>query len=248
MINDKTEELIRQAYMDDQLSVEEVIDFEGKLCRSDKIAIAKDKHFEDSLKLFLARESECPDSVWNEVKIRIVLQSNSWFNRVRFKIVSFRFAAAAGLVIALIGTIATRTGPVLNTTQDKFPIEFSDSLPHFSQPATIRGNHETIRDNLFDNGFHINFEKPKENSHHSIELLGLRYIRVNDETVAQIYFSCCLRPVTVLLSRNPRLLPENNIQIENSFKTMFHVSKETESYRIFIVGPHPPTYILDLFT
>ena len=247
-MNDKKKELIRQAYMDEQLSVEEVIDFEGELCRSEKVEIEKDKQFERSLFSFLANDAECPDAVWQEVRDRIEIQSTSWFTGIRQKIFNLRLAAAVALLIFLIAAFVIRVGPTSNVTQAKHPVLFSGNLHEFSKPATLRGDPESIRQSLFDNGFYVSFGQPEKSADHSVEFLGMRYITMNNETVAQLYFSCCLRPVTVLISRNKQDFAEHYLQIENSFKTMFNASKKTDNYRIFIMGPHPPRHILDLFT
>ena len=276
-MKDKSRKLNRQAYMDEQLSVEEVIEFEKGLNRGDKVEIEDEKKFEDTLISFLAKDAECPDELWNEVKARVALHSNSWLSIVRYKFFKTRFFKIAAVFIALItlGMIVTLSTKIpltslvlenrnfqetnfnqlkevneqpIRLATNKIPVKFSDNLSEFSRPKIIEGDFGEIRTNLINHGFDIGLNQPKPDGKHTIELLGLRYITIDDEEIAQLYFSCCTKPVTVLLSRNSHGDADNFLQVENSFRTLYNARSKVGDHQIFILGPHPPTHILDLFT
>ena len=248
-MKDKTNELTRQAYSDEQLSVEEVISFEQSLSRTDKIEIEKEKQFENSLVAMLAENTECPDAVWKELKTRIGLQSNSPpQGRLRVDGLRREILTIAALLIAMMIATALIVVPIRNHSKNEFPVLFSDDLPTFSQSATLQGDYDRVSRSLLENGFSINFDKPHSGGAHKVELLGVRYLTINKENVAQLYFSCCRKPATVLVSRKGSKPVNKYLRVENSFKTMYSVSKELRKHHLFLMGIHPPNDILDLFS
>ena len=244
----KKDELTRQAYIDEQLSVEEIIAFEQGLSRTGKIEIEKEKQFEQALVAKLADDVECPEELWNGIRARIALQSNSWFTILHFKMLRIKFFAAAALFMAIIAAAALVIIPIRYDQLEKPSVLFSDNLTEFSRPAMLVGNYENVRNSLLKNGFTLDFNKPPNESIHKIELLGLRYLTIDRKNVAQLYFSCCARPVTVFIERKGVNWIHNDLQVENSYKTLFKANHELDNHHIFILGPHPPSDILGLFS
>ena len=247
-MKDKKDKLTRQAYIDQQLSVEEVIVFEDGLSRTDKIEIEADKQFEQALLAKLAENAECPDELWDDIRSRIAFQSSSWFTLFRLKALHMQFVAVAAVFFAVIIAAALVLIPLRNDPQEIPSVLFSDDLAEFSRPASILGNFENIRNSLLENGFTIDFSKPSNGGVHKIKPLGLRYVNINGKNIAQLYFSCCARPVTVFIGQKGVDQISDHLQVENSFETLFEAHREMDNHHLFIIGPHPPTDILDLFS
>ena len=246
-MKDKKSDFIRQAYMDEQLSIEEVIAFENGLSRDDKVEIEKEKQFENALVAALAEDADCSDEAWDDVKARLMLQSNSWFRLLRFKGFRTRFFAMAAAIVVFLTVAALIFRPSANVQQNELSVLLSEDLEEFSQPASVQGNFDRIRASLFENGFHVNLNKPQNKNGHKVEVLGVRYIAINNEDIAQLYFSCCLKPVTVFVSRKGSKQPSDHLQVKNSFKTLYKATSETDDHQLFIMGAHPPNDFIDLF-
>ena len=244
----ENDNLMRQAYQDGQLSVEQVIEYEQQLSSEDKVEIAEEQRFEAAITERLKKDTQCPDMLWQDLKSRLDSKSTKVF-----QLSNMRWDFLRPVMIAAVACLALIGGGsyfvrLFDFGEEKIAIQFNDDLSEFAQATEIPGDYEKIRSSLTQNGFHIHLNRPDPDADHHVELLGVRYHNIDGEKLAQVYLSCCKRPMAVFLAeKNTKVLP-SRLQIMNKEKKMYSIQDEIDNFRLFIVGPHPPDDVLDLFS
>lgn len=238
--------LIRQAYIDEQLPVEEVIAFEAKLSREDKAALEAERRFETALADRLKAAAPCPDELWARVKGQIQSPAPQTLPPAR----RFwpRFAkplAWAAIVVLNLGLAAALLNRVAGRTPE-LELAFNDDLQAFAETADIPGDIEKMYACLAASRLHVALAPPSPQQH-PITPLGMRLQELGGEQVAQLFFSCCNRPMAVFVGRK-EAFDLRNIPTRGLPGNVFVATREIDNYRIIVVGPHAPGEILDLFS
>ena len=78
-MNTKENYLIRQAYLDDQLSLGDIARYEQELSQQEAAELDEERHFESSLTEFLKKDTDCPEEFWQQLKSTLQSQSDSTF-------------------------------------------------------------------------------------------------------------------------------------------------------------------------
>ena len=234
-----------QAYRDDQLSVKEIIELESRLSPEEKKEIEGNKRFDIALTEILTNSPGCPEGVWKEVKSRVRYHA-ALENRSRFwRIPRLRLFAIAACITTFIFLISfwSKFQPF-----PKLDVTFSENLEQFSKEAEIHGDRDIIQQSLQENGFMVKLVEGETLGKHTINPLGLRFISVDGKKVAQIYYSCCNKPITIFLL--PKSIPkmEKHLRIHSYSSRIYQVTDEIERYKVHALGPHPSDDILGLFT
>lgn len=222
---DMGRELTRQAYMDGELSVEEVIAFEASCSDAERREIAAEQAFE---RVFVERVSQdsCPDALWMDVRSRITRESRGRGWRL--------WPMLAAALLALGGAIWMQAQP-----KDLHDCCIGEHVP---------GDFAKVRSSLTQKGFHINLSEPDPDGHHPIKLQGLSYYKVNGELVAELKFSCCHKDVKVYVSS---LSPERMaslLQPKDSEGRVYSIHERIDSYEVHAFGQHLPDDVLNLFS
>jgi hypothetical protein len=241
----QTHDMMRQAYIDNQLSVEEAIRFEGELSPSEQRELQNETQFQKTLARHLAAGDDCPDEVWQKIRRQLRNEDNAVPPVRQLSPWSKLLAAAA--TIAIVATIAlqfTRNQPHEVAQLPAFvPSEEIDTV------VEVPGDYRKVGSALAANGFIVNLREPSKGQHHPIDLLGGRFLHVGDKTVAQIFFSCCQQPVQVLVEINSAQLVLDNWNSDDLSDTWYAAHRVIDrKYRVLAVSPHQPDQVLDLFS
>jgi hypothetical protein len=230
-------ELTRQAYMDGELSVEEVIAFEGSSSDAERRAVAAEHAFE---KAFVERVSQdtCPDAVWDDLRARIARESRG---RSGWRL--WPMLAAALLTIGGVTWLYGQMKPVESLVAD-----LSTDLESFSAGVDVPGDLEKVRSSLTANGFHIKLDAPDPTAHHAVTLLGVAYYDVDGVRVAALKFSCCNQPVSVFVSSMPSEHLAKLLQTKAKASRIYNVHERIDSFEVHAVSKHPPDDVLNLFS
>lgn len=224
MITDR--DLRRQAYMDGELPVDEIIRFEAECTDPERAEMEAERAFESALVEQLQPEAECPDQLWIDLQQRMRTRKRRPSIMIRFGL-----AAAACLAIALA---------ILQHHSISVPLE---------QPQTadlaVPGSWEKVRSSLTANDFHVSLSPPEAEDHHPISLVGLRYHDVGGDQIAEVRFTCCGHPVSVFLSHSQEIDLVGSLKLPE--KT-YRFSQPLDGYQLLAVGRHAPSEILNLFS
>ncbi len=244
--------LMKQAYIDNQLPIEQVIDFEQSLSAEERVEIAQEQQFEAAFAKKIMDDIQCPDEFWENLKSRFEIQPTISFQNVkaidRTVLLWPTVAAAAAIIVIAVVSGSIFINSNISGMTEKVTVSFMENLIEFAQSSEIPGDYEKVRSSLTQHGFHIKFKQPNPEIHHQVELLGVRFHKVNGSDIAQIYLSCCSRPMSVFLTDKSAGNLSNHVQVNNQPEKMFSVSSLIDKYRLYIVGPHPTSDVLDLFS
>jgi hypothetical protein len=241
----ETQDMMRQAYIDNQLSVEETIRLEGELSATDRAELEAEANFQRCLSSQLALGDNCPQQLWHDIQQRMFEESND-----RQPILSptgiipwtrlLAMAACIGFiyVVALLVNL-----PVAGKSNISI---FPDETVAFDVP----GDSQKVVNTLTANGFFFNLDRPVPGQHHTIDLNGMRFHKIDGRTVTELSFSCCGMPVEVVVEAKngaPSVLGKwTSAELPG---TWFSAHREIDNkYRMIVIGPHLPDQVLRLFS
>jgi hypothetical protein len=232
-------ELTRQAYMDGELSVEEVIAFEASCNDAERREVAAEQAFE---RAFVERVSQdtCPDALWDDLRSRIARES-------RGPTLGWRLwpilAAAALLTISGLAWMQSKKEVAPSLVAD-----LSKDLHEYCAGVAVPGDFEKVRSSLTANGFHIKLSAPDPEAHHAVSLLGVSYHDVEGSRVAELKFSCCQQPVSVFVSDMPAERLAELLQAKDNENRVYNVHEKIDTYQVHAVSTHLPDDVLNLFS
>ncbi len=241
------DELRIQAYLDNQLPVEEVIKIEERLTVADKVRLENEREFEAALVAKFMEDADCPETLWDETKLglrsRIDLNSRRKFR----KLLSSRWLAAAAIVVvaaAFLSFVSPESNNDTPAVEILFTQEFNDIRKFLEVPGDLKKVHQSLAANELP----IAIKAPDVNGKHDIQLLGMRYHETAGQKIAQLYFSCCGKPLMVFLSKDSVNSIADYVHIVYDSETMYSVNNVIDNYRVLIIGPHSPADVLGLFS
>ncbi|GEM_PF-5278258 len=230
MATDK--DLLRQAYMDGELSVEEIIRFESERSEEEFRALQAEQAFESVLIEKLEADCACPDELWQDIQNRIAASQRQPQTR---RLVLW-LAALAAVVTIVAGLL-----PGGNARS----LLFHSELAAVKDRIEVPGDWQKIRSSLTEHGFHLALTEPGTDAYHKIELYGLLYHDLAGEQVAEVCFTCCGEPISVYLSKDQDV---DLTQLVDFPASTFRHSSPIDKYQVLAVGGHSPTEILSLFS
>lgn len=267
MIDDEV--LRRQAYLDDELSVDEVIAYEASLSRPQRTEIDTERRFEQALGEQLAQGATCPDRLWQRLQAELAAARAGQPAAVApppaapvapvpapgvasrpatrgWQLLSTRalpwWLAAAAMLVATLVVLALRppAGP---------EIAFTDNLQAFAKDARYAGDYEKVGRELATMGINVNFHPPTTPPArgHELRLLGMNTVQKGADCCAVVYFECCGKPVAVVVCTKSCPMVDH-VTCKNLDGHCYKVQNAIENVRLMAVGPHDPVEVLGLFT
>ena len=211
-----TQSLRRQAFIDGQLSVEEVIAFQEDQSAEEKALLDQEIAFEKAFaKTVGASEGpSCPDALWEDLQNRILREDTHETTPQesapatpaprRFWGLQALMAAAAIIIAA---TVVNRYAN--DRTSDVVVASMLDNnLDKFVANAEIKGDVTVIRKALAETAFaDVDLLSPDPDAHHNVEFLGMSHETVNGKPAVRLYVSCCNRPASIILTSAEELAP-----------------------------------------
>ena len=249
----KTQTLRRQAYVDDQLSVDEVVAFQEELSAADKKLLEQEREFERAFADRLQNEDVpgCPDALWGDLKSRVLrgeteIEADEPVAEAPkpMRLTWLWQVVAVAAMIVLAATLLNRVDNV--GSGDLIVLKQSNDLKEFAALADVSGDVSVIREALNDSGFAgVDLMAPDEEAHHKIEFFGMRTEMINGKKAARLYIACCGRPTTAIITFDSEGLQFDESTING---TAYKASKLLgNGSRVTLISPHPVKEVLDLF-
>ena len=239
----KDHEFKKQAYIDDQLPVEDVVDFEDTLTKTEKAELQKERHFEESLSTKLSLGPTCPEETWNKLKANIETD----IRQQKHDPINFKLISLAAVIVISFGLIWTIASPNNRGFRKALKHASLDTDPKvFAKDADVPGDYQKIQSALSTADIHLSLNTNKA-THHELKPLGMRILRQGKKNMAQMYFLCCKKPVMVLIAKRDHK-PLSDILPQNSMRDHQIFTKIVDNYRITVIGVHSPQEVLDIFS
>lgn len=239
-----------QAYLDGELSVTEMAEFEETLGPDERAALAADRRFEAGLADALSRGAACPDDVWARTRALIVAKAEGGppqRSRARRWYWGASMTAAAAIIAFAIAQFVPSdpsrldSATVINAETVSEAMAMMETAPGVEQAQQfLRLHHVHLKFNAVDTlGLQMIL-------HHDIEVLGAREERAGGQPVVSIYFACCLYPVKVVVA-------EEGSRGADALGRSAAQGGQVQAIRVFgryvtaVVGKHHAHGLLDIF-
>ncbi len=249
---EKEKNLMRQAYLDEALPVEDVIRFEEALSEKERQRIVAEQNLESLIVQKVSQCEPCPDELWQRIKNQIEQKAEQKqqeeLTSIRQK-ASFKYGFLRAAVIFLVVAFSIVVLQRATTETSVLSVTFPADLESFVKSAHVQGGKEKIYSVLTQNGFDINLDNMDAMSQltkHKIESLGISKINIKGKPAVKILFSCCNQPVVVFVLKKEHNLP-HTVKVSGSDSKYYQISKKTDKYNVTAISPHNPENLLALF-
>lgn len=245
----KNREMMRQAYLDGELSVSEVSEFEATLDEAERERLAAEVHLENGLAERLAQDAKCPDDVWERTKA-LVAEQHAPARPARLR---RWYWGAATLAAASVAFFVANNAPT--PAAPSAIVMAAESVEDLAATAECDASREVVQAYLHDHDVELKIgeiEKVAKGSmmkHYGIEILGARSEELpSGKRVVEILFGCCEYPVKVLMAEKGS---DAAIEIGEAAgaqnKNHVLTTRTVDGYIAALVGRHQAHGLLDIF-
>ena len=235
-----------QAYLDGELSVIEMSEFEASLNEDERERLAADMRFEGGLAERLSQDVKCPDEVWERTKALLTgpkEESVPMYRRWYWGMATLATAATLAFMISLYGPVKPNASPTL--------VLAAETIAELAATSETEADVDSIRAYLESHDVELEL-KPMESltmasTHRSLEVIGARTYEVNNEPVVELLFACCGRPVKVMMASQGSDVAMLIGLASASGKGEVQATRTVGHYLTAVVGAHPAPGLLDIF-
>lgn len=235
-----------QAYLDGELTVIEMSEFEASLNEDEREQLAAEMRFEGGLAERLSQDVKCPDEVWERTKALLTGQKEEYvptFRRWYWGMATLATAAALAFMISLYVPVK----------QDaSFPLLLAaETVADLAATSETDANSESVQAYLASHDIELELNSMESlamaSTHHHMAVIGARTIKVNNEPVVEMLFGCCGHPVKVMMASQGSdaailigLASANGNGEVQATRSVGH-------YLTAVVSDHPAPGLLDIF-
>ncbi len=261
-MNEKHEHLWH-AYVDGELSVTEMAEFEKSLKSTDRERLAGEMRFENGLADRLSENAACPKAVWD--RTLSLLQEAQEKEAAPDNVVPMRrheeessrrpwfwgaasMVAAATVAFAILytpGSVMDKESPVV--------ILAAESVDDLAAESEVDGGIDAMNKYLADHGVDLGLNGADSLNmskvHYGIDILGAKEEMLGGTPVLEMLFSCCDAPVKVVMTK------QNSEAARYIGAAVSRGSSEVQATRVIhggylvaVVGRHPAHGLLDIFS
>lgn len=255
-MNDNREHLW-QAYLDGELSVTEMAEFEQSLTPEDQNRLTAEKRFESGLAERLAEDAACPDDVWERTKA-ILAQAQALENDTvtRFPAGSIRrrswmWGAATLTAAACVAFILTIFSP--SGTSDTSPVVIlaAETVDELAKQSETDHDAESVHQFINEHGYDLDLNREDSLGmaavHYGIEVVGAREETIKGDPVVEMLFGCCEYPVKVIMAKRDSSAARYIGQAAGAGSDIQATRIINDKYIAAVVGKHPAHGLLDIF-
>lgn len=235
-----------QAYLDGELTVIEMSEFEASLNEDERERLAGEMRFEGGLAERLSQDVKCPDEVWERTKALLTGQQEERvpaFRRWYWGMATLATAATLAFMISLYGPVNPDASPAF--------VLAAETVADLAATSETDADPDAVRAYLASHDIELEL-KPMESlvmasTHRHLGMIGARTHEISDELVVEMLFECCGRPVKVMMASQGSdvamligLASANGNGEIQATRTVGH-------YLTAVVSDHPVHGLLDIF-
>lgn len=234
-----------QAYLDGELSVGEMSEFEASLTSEERERLAAEMQFEGGLAERLSEDAACPADVWKKTKALLAGQQTKASRTIRpwyWGAATLAAAAMVAFTISVFAPVQTSPSPALvlaaETVEDLAALTETEAGRAAAQ-AYLK-SHEIpleIRDAQ---------SLAMTSKHKHLEILGARIEYAAGEPVVAMLIGCCKRPVKVIVALQGSAAAQE-IGTASCGKSQVRATRAVDGYLVAVVGEHTPYGLLEFF-
>jgi len=262
-MNEKHEQLW-YAYVDGELSVTEMAEFEKSLTPVDRDRLAGEMRFENGLSERLNENATCPEEVWERTKALLKQAQAKEASSTPDNIIpmipenqevprrSLFWGAATMVAAACVALVFMYTPSKVMDEDSRVVILAAESVEELAAQSEIEGTAELLQHYLADHGIRLDLNDIDSlkiaKEHHGIEVLGAMEDMIGDDPVIEMLFSCCNAPVKVVLAKQDSAAAQYIGQAVGRGTTQIQATRIIHGdYLAAVVGKHPAHGLLDIF-
>ncbi len=211
------------AYIDGELSVSEVEEFEAQLSEEELKQLNRERAFEEQIGAVFKHAPGCPANLLNDVLKEIDKESDKSF--FKYGVIAFASLAACLAVFFLIPG-AESQGPNIPQTVAEL------------QKMSVTG--DKLDDiNTYLNEKNIKLELTKfMPEHHQKTIIGAGIERIAGEEVVTLMFTCCGRPAKIYLLPKGSNAEKLILEDDKEWKSSIQAQAKKGNYRLVVSSPH----------
>ena len=235
-----------QAYLDGELTVIEMSEFEASLDEDARERLAAEMRFEGGLAERLSQDVKCPDEVWERTKALLAGKQEApapSFRRWYLGVATLATAATLAFMISLSGPVNPDVASALMLA--------AETVEELAATSETDADADAVRTYLADHNVDLELN-PMESlaiasAHHPLEIIGARTYEVNGEPVVEMLFGCCARPVKVMMAAQG-----SDVAILIGLASAHgngdvQATRTVGRYLVAVVSDHPAPGLLDIF-
>ncbi|NQZ56327.1 MAG: hypothetical protein HRT88_02500 [Lentisphaeraceae bacterium] len=227
----KNDDRMWSAYLDEELSITELENFESGLSEAELEHLKNEKEFEKEVSTVLKDDIKCPDALWQSVCEQVEEEENNNSSKKSKVWLFSTFAVAAAIVFIFLR-------PVVHYELQP------QSLAQLKASRLIENDLTKVNSFLTRNAVPFKLHEFNDKMHHNISLIGATEEEISGEKVTTLLFNCCGDPVKVyILPKNSKA--EQYISKENSSWKSGMTTAMVNDYRLAVVSQHSSPELLE---
>ena len=235
-----------QAYIDGELTVIEMSEFEASLNEDECQQLVAEIQFEGGLAERLSQDVKCPDEVWERTKSLLTGQKKESvpaYRRWYWGMATLATAAALAFMISLYGPVKPDASSAL--------VLAAETVAELAATSETDANPDAVQAYLASHNVELELN-PMESlaiasAHRHLQFIGARTLEVNHESVVEMLFGCCGRPVKVMMASQGSDVAMLIGLASASGKGEVQATRTVGHYLTAVVGAHPAPGLLDIF-
>jgi len=240
------DENTRQAYIDGELSVSEMTEFEKTLSPNELQQLTSEKKFDCAVADQLAQHALCPLEVWERTKALLQSKESSGteFSEYKKRRSPSMYWGIGSLVAAacfafLILNFPLSYSPEVGATTVEELAALSETASDQKAVEKLLAEHKLIVTLQSDLGMIA--------VHDGIDLLGAKKERVAGSNIIELLFACCSKPVKVIMVKRDCHAARLIGRAMGSDGQVQATRIISDDYFAAVVGTHPAHGLLDVF-
>ena len=233
-MGENQKDLLWQAYIDGEMTACEAAEFEQSLNPQELDRLTGEMRFESALSDNLTAKMSCPQSAWSRIQKELSDAGMDIPKTIPFYRTPAFYGSIGALAAAVVLMFTVMNKP-LNSAELTVPVDI---------PLNLTAGTENELNSFFtDNGINIHVAEPPD-AYHNIELKGMRYASFAGEDIVELYYTCCGKPVDIMLVKKGSKAEEALASDVN--KSRIQAIKDVGDYRAALLSIHPSSDVLAL--
>lgn len=231
------------AYLDGQLSTSEAVAFEATLSEVERAQVGSEVHLERVIGERLQEAPGCPEGLWQGLASQIAASE---------AVPRTSLLGQPRALVAALTALAAATVFAFSDFRQRTPVEpilaLASDMPQFVNGSSTSGDWSAVQEFMRQRQVALvmnSFDANLDTAHHPFRLVGASELGCHGNSVMEIRFECCGKPVKVILAKNGT--KASTIVREGRANGEVRYVREMGVYVVGVVSKHPVPDLTRLF-